>query len=702
MRVFAACCVAIALLSTGCFLAPNTTSTGKGAAASPDGERTVASQESLSGMVDFGARRPQAAIEDVASGATVSLIDVPTGNTIATTLTTPQGAFNFNFGRGWRPRTNAPYYLEAVKGLNNNQPGYAGVRLRTILVYQNGWTSLTNKTSKSGGVYVTPDTTAISVITAYHPDIETFYLMGTVAHGQADNSLEPPTESTFDPTDSGITNAAFHQVAGMVSQALADDSDPMFRIRYNAVFDVYTLASLSGGGGGYSPTGPTIQGLSALVGGPGMTLVLSGLNFGPGLSDNAVSFNGAAGTVIAASPTELSVIVPPDATTGLIRVVNAAGESNGIQFVVLDTIGGALRPTQNTPVMTALSPLAVTPGATVSITGAGFDPDPQANQVYWSGRMIRPSAASSTSLTVTLPPDWGSGEIKVGRVGIKSNGLHLTVGDPVLVAASARTVLPGEVFTLAGANFVPIPGANTVQFAGATGTVLAATTETLTVRAPLTPDLGPVSVQTGGGTSAAVPLMVVADSGGKLDLGTPPTISALSLSEGPVGIGVVITGAHFSADPREIHVRFNGKPATLLSVAATSLTVVVPAGATTGPVTVTTPAGVAKGPVFTINADSVTDPFLNGPPLMGSVSPTIGLPGTPVVIEGSNFDPIISNNQVHFNGTPAAITSGTSRRLTVTVPAGATSGDVTVTHSGGTTTGFAFQVISGVGGSFSP
>ncbi|MNL81137.1 IPT/TIG domain protein [compost metagenome] len=78
------------------------------------------------------------------------------------------------------------------------------------------------------------------------------------------------------------------------------------------------------------------------------------------------------------------------------------------------------------------------------------------------------------------------------------------------------------------------------------------------------------------------------------------------------------------------------------------------------------------------------------------------MPGTPVVIEGSNFDPIISNNQVHFNGTPAAITSGTSRRLTVTVPAGATSGDVTVTHSGGTTTGFAFQVISGVGGSFSP
>jgi hypothetical protein len=697
----AALCTAIMLLTSGCFLTPGTPSGTHGQDAGALSEpRAIASDDLLAGMVDFGTRRAQAELNDVASGATVSLIDVVTGNTLATTLTTPAGSFSFSFARGWRPRTNVPYYLEAIKGLNNNHPGYAGVRLRTILVNHDGWTSLTNKTSKSGGIYITPDTTAISVITAYHPDIETFYLMGTVSHGVPDASIAPPTKSTFTGTDSGITNAAFHHVADLVDQALADDSDPMFRIRYNAFFDVYTLAPMNGGS--FSPTGPVLQGMSALAGGPGASMTLVGLNFGPGISDNAVSFNGAAAIVTAASPTELSVIVPPDATSGLVKVVNGAGESNGLQFTVLDMVSGALRPSLNTPVITAISPLAVLPGATVSITGAGFDPDPLSNQIYWNGRMTRPVAASSTSMTVELPTDWGGGEIQAGRVGLRSNGVYLVVGQPVLVAASTRTVLPGATFTLTGVNFVPTPDANTVRFAGATASVLAASPEALTVRAPLSPDLGPVRVETAAGTSSAVPLMVVADSGGQIALGALPTISALSLTEGPTGIGVTITGTNFSADPREVHVRFNGTPATVLATSATSLTVVVPAGATTGPVSVTTPTGVVVGPVFTVNGDVVIDPVLVGPPLMGSLSPTIGLPGDTVVINGTNFDPIIANNQVRFNGVSAVIASGTSRRLTVTVPSGATSGDVTVSHSGGTTTGYPFQVISGVGGSFSP
>ena len=43
----------------------------------------------LRGEVSFGQRRIQAEMGDIANGATVSLIEATTGNTVSTTLTTP-------------------------------------------------------------------------------------------------------------------------------------------------------------------------------------------------------------------------------------------------------------------------------------------------------------------------------------------------------------------------------------------------------------------------------------------------------------------------------------------------------------------------------------------------------------------------------------------------------------------------------------
>lgn len=60
------------------------------------------------------------------------------------------------------------------------------------------------------------------------------------------------------------------------------------------------------------------------------------------------------------------------------------------------------------------------------------------------------------------------------------------------------------------------------------------------------------------------------------------------------------------------------------------------------------------------------------------IEPWSGSPGTPVTIYGKGFSTTSINNTVFFNGTPASIILSTANVIVTSVPAGATSGRVTV------------------------
>ncbi|MFM8832856.1 MAG: choice-of-anchor D domain-containing protein, partial [Cytophagales bacterium] len=66
-----------------------------------------------------------------------------------------------------------------------------------------------------------------------------------------------------------------------------------------------------------------------------------------------------------------------------------------------------------------------------------------------------------------------------------------------------------------------------------------------------------------------------------------------------------------------------------------------------------------------------------------SFTPASGPEGTIVTINGTNFSATPSNNSVKFNGTTANVTASTSTSITAIVPAGATTGLVTVTTARG-------------------
>jgi hypothetical protein len=69
-------------------------------------------------------------------------------------------------------------------------------------------------------------------------------------------------------------------------------------------------------------------------------------------------------------------------------------------------------------------------------------------------------------------------------------------------------------------------------------------------------------------------------------------------------------------------------------------------------------------------------------PTIESFFPAKGVAGSKVTITGTNFRPSTVENIVNFNGTSAKVNSATTTSLIVTVPAGATSGRITIAHSG--------------------
>ena len=164
----------------------------------------------------------------------------------------------------------------------------------------------------------------------------------------------------------------------------------------------------------------------------------------------------------------------------------------------------------------------------------------------------------------------------------------------------------------------------------------------------------------------------------------PPSLSTLSLTQGPVGASITITGSNFGTTPGSV--TFNGTPATSTAWSATSIDVAVPAGATTGNVLVTVGGMPSNGLPFTVTP----------PPNISSISPTSGPVGTVVTINGSNFGPTVGTRAsgVSFNGVVARTTSWGDTQIVVPVPAGATSGNVVVSVGGVASNGVAFTVTS--------
>jgi hypothetical protein len=92
---------------------------------------------------------------------------------------------------------------------------------------------------------------------------------------------------------------------------------------------------------------------------------------------------------------------------------------------------------------------------------------------------------------------------------------------------------------------------------------------------------------------------------------------------------------------------------------------------------------------FSAYANSVTEGGIFGstqPPYINEISPLTGKSGTSVTITGGYFSAVPAENIVTINGVTATVTAASANSLTVTVPAAATTGQISVTTAGGSYT----------------
>ena len=81
-------------------------------------------------------------------------------------------------------------------------------------------------------------------------------------------------------------------------------------------------------------------------------------------------------------------------------------------------------------------------------------------------------------------------------------------------------------------------------------------------------------------------------------------------------------------------------------------------------------------------------------PTISSIVPTIGRFGDEITITGTNFDPQIADNSVTLNGREATILSATSTSILITVPDGASTGQIDVSVINFNVSGPTFTVLA--------
>ncbi|MGC4022281.1 MAG: IPT/TIG domain-containing protein [Cyclobacteriaceae bacterium] len=304
-------------------------------------------------------------------------------------------------------------------------------------------------------------------------------------------------------------------------------------------------------------------------------------------------------------------------------------------------------------------------GATITISGHNFSTDIASNIVKFNGTVASVTSCTSTAIKVTVPSGASSGPITVtkgSRTATSESSFTLVMPDGISnFTPSSGTV--GTQVTITGTNFDPVPANNVVMFNGTKATVTASTSTSLTVTVPSGATTGKIIVTVEG----------VAVASSLTDFSVVPVISDFTPSGGYGGVTVVtITGTEWDPTQANDVVKFNGQTASITSVTNSTITATVPAGTATGPITVT-----VNGQPTTSSSD-----FNILVPTIASVSPLNGPKNTTVTITGTNFDLTPSHNQVIFNGKVATVVSATRTQLTVLVPQGAGTGQVTLSVDG--------------------
>lgn len=418
--------------------------------------------------------------------------------------------------------------------------------------------------------------------------------------------------------------------------------------------DGYTYVTAPGAGP-FSPNQGPMSG--------GTFVTFNGTNFTNAIS---VTVGGKPVTILSNTPTSITFNTPAGAGVADVTVTTAGGSSTSAgAFYYLPA-----------PVVTGLSASAgpSAGGNTITISGVNLT---TASSVTFGSNSATPTIINDSTISVVVPASGFSGSTYVtvttaGGVATASTS-YLYVDVPTIQTASptAGPTAGGNVITITGTNFSTT---SSVTIGGVVASFTVVNSTTLTAVAPPgSPGSVDVEVTTAGGSATATEIYTYVAA----------PADPISPNQGPTsgGTTVFLTGVNLA---NATLVTFGGKPATILSNTPTMITVIAPAGTGVVEVLITTAGGVSNPEYYYY----IPAPILVS--LSASAGPVAG--GNTITLKGYNLSTATS---VSFGGNTATPTIINDGEISVTVPAGVSSGtvNVSVTTVGGTTVWFNYQYV---------
>jgi RHS repeat-associated protein len=395
---------------------------------------------------------------------------------------------------------------------------------------------------------------------------------------------------------------------------------------------------------------PILQSIAPLGGAVGTHVQISGSGFGATQGSSTVTLNFTNAAIVSWSDTLITATVPSTTTGGIRVMVGGVTASSVLTFTVSNLF------------VNAISPQAGPVGTQVTIAGNGFGASQGTSTVSFNSTAATAiSSWSDSQIVATVPTGATTGGVKVTVGSTSSNtGNTYTVGGVSVTGVNPTSGLPGAQIQISGSGFGTTQGTSSVTVNGwtATPTVWSDGSITTTVPATATVSAGPIKVTVGGVASNTTTNFTI--------LG--PVITSLSPSSGTPGTQVQVNGSGFGATQGSSSFSFNGTAGSVVTWSDTAITVAVPPAATAGRVWVAEGSQNSNTNLnFTVPAPKIT-----------SISPTSGIIGTQVTINGSGFRASQGSSSVLINGFTVPVVSWSDTQIVVTVSASIKTGPVTI------------------------
>ncbi len=350
----------------------------------------------------------------------------------------------------------------------------------------------------------------------------------------------------------------------------------------------------------------------------------------------------------------MEIRVPAEAVNDTIYITGSGGTAKSSKKLLI------VAP----PVITTIDKVAGDVGTDVTLTGLNFS---GAFEVKFGSTLAQ--VISNTGLVIKTKVPVGASSGKISITTLAGTALSpqdfVVLGSPLVSSFSPASGLVGTKIILTGINLLTV---TTAQIGLVNLKINSKTDTQMEVEVLAGTVTGKISVKSIGSTFSTTDNFIVTGT---------PQITSFTPTSGTPGSVVTITGINFPSSPI---IKFGASGAALVSkVTATEIICQVPSDASTGKINVN-------------GALSATDFTLLAKAIITSITPAQGGVDKDVTIVGQYLTGAVIK---FFNNiTAIKVGTGTDVQVVVKVPAGATTGKMSITTAAGITTSVNdFQVL---------